>query len=50
MKIIISKKAKKKEEKNKGKRFEENYWETIYPDDYVDILVNEDTSKETKTS
>lgn len=41
MKIIVSKKAKKK-------KFEENYWKTIYPDDYVDILVNEDVFEEIK--
>jgi len=45
MKIIISKKAKKK---NKSKEFEENYWKTIYPDDYVDVLVNEEVLNEIK--
>ena len=39
MKIIISEKAKKKK---KDKKFIENYWKTIYPDEYVDVLVNED--------
>jgi len=47
MKIIISKKAKKKK---KHKKFEDTYWKTIYPEDYVDILVNEDTFEEIKVA
>lgn len=45
MKIIISKKAKKKKKKDS---YEEDYWKTIYPDDYVDVLVNEDVLNEIK--
>ena len=45
MKTIVSKKAKKKQ---KGKKFEEDYWKTIYPDNYVDVLVNEDILNEIK--
>jgi len=47
MKIIVSKKAKKKK---KDKKFEENYWETIYPEDYVDILVKEEDLDNLKTA
>lgn len=45
MKIIVSKKTKKK---NKSKKFEENYWKTIYPDNYVDILINEEVFNKIK--
>lgn len=44
MKIIISKKAKKK----KKNSYEEDYWKTIYPDGYVEKLVSEEDSKEKK--
>ena len=49
MKILFSKKAKKNK-KHKDKEFEEDYWETIYPEDYVDVLVNEEDLDNLKTA
>lgn len=43
MKIVVSKKAKKKHDK-----YEEDYWKTIYPDNYAEKLVSEEESKEKK--
>lgn len=46
MRIIVSKKAKKKK---KDKKFED-YWKTIFPDTYVDILSDEESLNDIKVA
>ncbi len=45
MKIIVSKKSKKNKKKDS---YEENYWKTVYPDDYAEKLVSEEELEELK--